>query len=236
MFKSAHLVKQLFVIVFLVISAYSIAAGNANDTLAFTKLKFSNIGKTTIPGTYKIDKNELEIKAGGNDIWGKHDEFGFEYIKLNGNFDFSVQIKCLSAVNIYTKAGIMARAALNDSSQHVFFQVFPDNRARNKNNGGCEFQYRIEAGANMKAIYPDLKMTGSSFDVTFPNTWIRLKRTDDIYTSYFSTDNKTWKQYSTFTLKMPLELYVGLAVTAHTAANYTTARFKSIQLSQPKAQ
>jgi len=202
----------------------------AQKGLRFSEFKFTDIGFATKSGTAKTDKDALEIKAGGKDIWGKHDEFAFEYKKLKGDFDFSVQVESLSAAHGYTKAGIMARADLNDSCQHVLFQVFPDNRSRNKNNGGCEFQYRMQTGGEMKAIYPDIKTAGNKFDVTFPNTWIRLKRTDDIFISYISPDNKMWSQYSSYTLKMPLELYVGLAVTAHHSDNYTKARFKNVQL------
>lgn len=202
----------------------------AQKELQFSEFKYTDIGFSTKFGTARIDGNKLEIEAAGKDIWGKHDEFAFVYKKLKGDFDFSVQVESLSAAHGYTKAGIMARTNLSDSSQHVLFQVFPDNRSRNKNNGGCEFQYRMLTGGDMKAIYPDLKTAGNSYNVTFPNTWIRLKRNGDIFLSYISSDNKTWHQYSSFTLQMPSNLHVGLAITAHHSDNYTTARFKSVQL------
>jgi hypothetical protein len=124
----------------------------------------------------------------------------------------------------------MARTGLNDSSQHVYFQVFPDNTPRNKNKGGCEFQYRSNAGDDMKAIYPNMETAGNKFDVAFPNTWIRLKRSGNVFESYLSNDNKNWNLYSSFTLNMPVELFVGLAVTSHNANDYTLAEFKSLML------
>jgi hypothetical protein len=195
--------------------------------IMFSDLKYLDIGTATKKGTEKINNNLLEIVAGGSDIWGKHDEFHFGYKILKGDFDLSVQILSLSAANKYTKAGIMARADLSDSSQHVFYQVFPDNSARNKNNGGCEFQYRLEKGSEMKAIYPDPNTSANQFNVSYPNTYIRLKRHGDIFEAYFSNDNKTWWLYTKFELKMPYELFVGLAVTSHNKTDYTTARFGS---------
>ena len=65
----------------------------------------------------------------------------------------------LSKTHQYTKAGIMARADLSDDSPHVYFQVFPDNTPRNKNNGGCEFQYRVEKGKEVKTNYLDFSCT-----------------------------------------------------------------------------
>jgi len=196
----------------------------------FSDLKYIDIGTATKAGTETINKDEIKIVAGGSDIWEKHDEFHFGYKKFMGDFNLSVRILSLTAAHLYTKAGIMARADLSDSSQHVFYQVFPDNSPRNKNNGGCEFQYRSLKGDEMKAIYPDPKTAGNKFNVAFPDTWIRLKRQGDVFKSYFSNDNKTWRLYSTFTLKMPQELFVGFAVTAHNKTDYTTAVFASARL------
>ena len=222
-------IRLLFV--FFVLSGISMIISAQKPVMSkiveFSDLKYLDIGKATRNGTEKISNNQLEIEAGGSDIWGKHDEFHFGYEKLKGDFDLSVQISSLSAANKYTKAGIMARVDLSDSSQHIFYQVFPDNSARNKNNGGCEFQYRLEKGTEMKAIYPDPNAEGNQFNVSYPNTYIRLKRHGDNFEAYFSNDNKTWRLYTKFELKMPVELYVGLAVTAHNKTDYTTARFGS---------
>ena len=59
-----------------------------------------------------------------------------------------------------------------------------------------------------------------------------LKRTGDVFESYFSNDNKTWKLYSTYTLKLPEELMVGLAVTSHNINEYTNAKFASVRLAK----
>lgn len=231
--KRIRIVSVLFFLAGVSTISYAQTA-NANNVgktiISFSGLKYTDIGAATKAGTATINKDEIKIVAGGTDIWGKHDEFHFGYKTLKGDFDLSVQILSLSAANKYTKAGIMARTDLSDSSQHVYYQVFPDNSPRNKNNGGCEFQYRLEKAGEMKAIYPDPKTAGNQFNVTFPNTWVRLKRRGDIFESYFSNDNKTWKLYSTFTLKMPDELFVGLAVTSHNKTDYTTAIFKSFHL------
>ena len=203
---------------------------NAGKVIPFSGFKNTDIGAATKTGTATINTDELKIVAGGSDIWGKHDGFHFSYKLIKGDFDMSVQVLSLSAANLYTKAGIMARTNMSDSCQHVLFQVFPNNSSRNKNNGGCEFQYRTENGGEMKAIYPDPKIKGNQCEVAFPKTWIRLKRQGDVFESYFSNDNKNWKLYSTFSLKIPLELMVGLAVTAHDSNAYTTARFGSVRL------
>jgi len=233
--KKSLIKKIIFLSTLLCISLISFTQNptiNMNDQgkkLPFSRFKNTDIGAATKAGSIIIQKDEIEIKAGGADIWGANDEFNFTYQKMEGDFDISAQILSLSPTNLYTKAGIMARTDLSDNCEHVYFQVFPNNSARNKNNGGCEFQYRHEKAAEMKAIYPDLKTAGNQFDVAFPNTWIRLKRQGDVFESYFSNDNKTWKLFSSFSLKLPSELYVGLAVTSHDSNEYTTAKFASMR-------
>ena len=190
-----------------------------------SELTYTDIGAATQPGSEIITNDKVTLIAGGADIWGTFDEFRFGYTKLTGDFDVSVQVLSLGKVNQYTKAGIMARADLGESSKHVYSQIFPDNTPRNKNNGGCEFQYRTEQGGEMKAIYPDVETAGNQFDVNFPNTWIRLKRKSNNFESFLSLDNKKWNLYTTFKLELPQELLVGLAVTSHNAEETTEAGF-----------
>lgn len=237
--------KKLFFILIFIIGSVFIQVANAggvensnltgNDKskiIPFSELKFTDIGATTKPGKVTIKKDEVEVVAGGADIWGKNDEFNFGYMKIEGDFDVSVQIKSLSKAHQYTKAGIMARVDLSDNSQHAYFQIFPDNSPRNKNNGGCEFQYRLEKGGEMKAIYPNPETAGNKFDVNFPNTWIRLKRHGDIFESYISSDNKNWELYSTFDQKLPPGLLVGLAVTSHNFNDFATSVFSNLMLKE----
>jgi regulation of enolase protein 1 (concanavalin A-like superfamily) len=224
---------MLFVAICLNMNAFAQkAAGNSKEENFFTASnhKSADVGTVSVPGTTTINKNEIEISAAGADIWGTKDAFHFCYNTIKGDFDISTQVMGLTATNMYTKAGIMARVDLDAGSQHVYYQLFPSNAARNKNNGGCEFQYRLEKAGQMKAIYPDLATAGNQYDVAYPNTWIRLKRTGDVFDSYMSSDNKNWKLYTTFTMTLPAELLVGLAVTAHDKAATTIAKFASVRL------
>lgn len=219
--------KILSIVIFTSIS--SLLAGQGKS-IPLTNLTFVDIGNVARRGVATVNPGEISAKATGADIWGKHDEFLFGYTKLKGDFDVVVQIAALSPAHKYTKAGLMARTNLSDSSQHVFFQLFPDNSPRNKNNGGCEFQYRVEKGADMKAIYPDINAAGNKFNVSYPDTWIRLRRKGDNFESYIGNDNVNWNLYSNFTLLMLRTLYVGLALTSHNSNQYTESLFRSFQL------
>jgi hypothetical protein len=200
------------------------------------RFKYTDIGNPAVAGSSTIDKNGLRIMAGGADVWGVKDEFGFSYFQQTGDFDFSARIESLSAPHLYTKAGLMAREELTDNSRHIFFQVFPNNNARNKNNGGYEFQYRQTKAADMKAVYPSRFEGTPEFPVNYPNTWIRLQRTGNDFTGYYSADGKTWKAFTTYTMDLSEKVFLGLAVTSHNAGESTKAVFRDITTSKNSIQ
>jgi len=222
------------ILMVMILSKATIVNAQADLTTEKTKaipaknFSHSDIGNPAIPGTANISKDGIEITAGGADVWGIKDEFHFAYIEKNGDFDMISRIESLTAPHLYTKAGIMAREDLTENCRHIFFQVFPNNNPRNKNNGGFEFQYRQQKGGEMKAIYP-ASFTGTpEFPVAYPNTWIRLKRTGNDFTGYYSTDGKNWKPFTTYTLELPAKIYLGLAVTSHNTKESAKASFRDI--------
>ncbi|MGK9254561.1 DUF1349 domain-containing protein [Paenibacillus humicus] len=187
-------------------------------------LSSANIGDPSIQGSFKQQDGRYEIVAGGEDIWGVRDQFHFAYVVHTGDFDFKVRLKSLDMPHLYTKAGIMARAALDADSPHVYMMAFPDNSLRNKNNGGCEFQYRETAGGDSVAIYPDDYTTvPPEFPVQYPDAWLRLKRSGDEFTAFHSSDGRSWKRYTQFAMKLPHECYLGLAITSHASEAAATA-------------
>ena len=199
-----------------------------SNPIPFSDFKNIDVGNPSIKGIVKISDNGFDMTAGGVDIWGVKDEFNFVYVERTGNFDLVSRIESLTAANQYTKAGIMAREDLTPGSRHIYFQVFPDNSPRNKNNGGYEFQYRLVKDSSMKAIYPKSSEGAPEFPVAFPNTWIRLQRVRNEFTGYYSSDGRTWKVFTTYALELPSKIYLGLAVTSHNPNNPTSAKFRNI--------
>lgn len=195
------------------------------EPIPIESFKHSDIGNPAIAGTVKISKGGFDVTAGGADIWGIKDEFNFIYVERTGDFDIVTRIESLSAPHQYTKAGLMAREDLTAGSRHIYFQVFPDNKPRNKNNGGYEFQYRQLKDGEMKAIYPKSAVGTPEFPVSYPDTWVRLQRVRNDFTGYYSTDGRNWKAYTTYSLELPAKIFVGLAVTSHNKSESASARF-----------
>ena len=187
-----------------------------------------DIGFPDQAGATKIIENGVQIVAGGADVWGVKDQFHFSYFEQSGDFDLVARVESLTAPHLYTKAGIMAREELSGDSRHIFFQVFPDNKARHNNNGGFEFQYRSAKAGEMKAIYPPKAEGIPEFPANYPNTWIRLQRVGNLFTGFWSADGKSWKVYTTYTVDLPKKIFLGLAVTSHNPKERATAVFRDI--------
>jgi len=190
--------------------------------------RHADVGNPAIAGTVTVTGGGFDITAGGADIWGVKDEFNFVYFEKTGDFDMAARVESLTATHQYTKAGLMAREDLTPGSRHIYFQIFPDNKPRNKNNGGFEYQYRQQTGGEMKAIYPARFEGTPDFPVTFPDTWIRLKRVGNKFTGYTGTDGKSWKEYASFTLDLPEKVFLGAAVTSHKTTESATAKFRNV--------
>ncbi len=213
-------------LILLIVAGFSLSA--QDKAISPKKFKSTDIGNPDLSGVTDLINDGISITAGGADIWGMKDEFRFSYFEQTGDFDLSARIESLTAPNLYTKAGLMAREELSDNSRHIFFQVFPNNNARNKNNGGFEFQYRKVKNGEMKAIYPAKSDGSPEFPVNYPNTWIRLKRAGNDFTGFTSQDGKTWKAYTTFTMELSEKIYLGLAVTSHDTKKTAKAVFRNI--------
>jgi hypothetical protein len=220
----------------MITSAISVSAQNSGNPASNPKgqpvvlstFKHGDVGNPSIAGIVKIQKDGIDMTAGGADIWGTKDEFNYVYFERTGDFDLVSRIDSLKGAHLYTKAGIMAREDLTADCRHIYFQVFPDNNARNHNNGGYEFQYREKKAGEMKAIYPKSASGVPEFPVNYPNTWIRLQRVKNDFTGYYSIDGTTWKPYTTFTLGLPEKLHLGFAVTSHNTSHNASAKFRNI--------
>lgn len=190
-----------------------------------------DIGGPTLAGSTTRDGDAVTIVAGGDDIWGTTDKFHFASQLRTGDFDISVRVESVVQADLYTKTGLMVRESLAANAKHVMALVFPSNAARNNNVGGYEFQYRATTGGNATALYPALPQP----TVNYPETWLRMKREGDTFIAYNSSDGFTWTEYQRTTLDMPDQIYFGLAVTAHVAAQNatTTAKFHLNSRRQP---
>ena len=192
----------------------------------------TDIGSPRIAGKTKQFGPDIEITAGGQDIWERRDEFHFAAVRVTGDFTLSACLASLTMADLYTKAGLMLRASLEVGAEHAFLLAFGDNQPRNKNNGGIEFQYRTEPQGACTGIYPPQPLAAPpDFPVRFPNVWLRLSRRGAAITAENSQDGRAWRTFTVHQQALPATAYLGLAVTSHNVSEHVLAVFSQVELS-----
>ena len=188
-----------------------------------------DIGAPTLKGTTAVAGKLVTVTGGGADIWGSADQFQFACTPMGGNFSLTAQIVSMTMADPYSKAGIMLRAGADAGAPHVMLFAFGDNRARNSNNGGIEFQSRSHRSGDCVGVYPPQPLAETpDFPVDYPNVWLRLQRRDDVYEGFVSKDGEMWRRYCQHKAVFAGVPLLGLAVTAHHASKPITVVFGNV--------
>ena len=165
-------------------------------------------GSTTVAG-----EGGFNLSGAGSDIGGTNDQFHFNYQQYTGDFDVKVRVESLSLSDSWAKAGLMARDNLTGGSRHAAAFATP-------NISGRFFQYRTAAAG--------LSTNSGSFPATYPNTWLRLKRTGNVFSGYAGVDGNSWVTLGSVTVALPATVPVGLAVTSRATNQPATALFREL--------
>ncbi len=70
---------------------------------------------------------------------------------------------------------------------------------------------------------------GMAADISPPN-WVKLNRTGNVFTGYYSPDGIIWTQVGSQTIAMGPTISVGLAATSHNNSALATANFSNVKL------
>jgi regulation of enolase protein 1 (concanavalin A-like superfamily) len=158
--------------------------------------------------------NAFTVVSTGTDIWNNSDEFRFAYKMLSGNGSITAKVESLTRNDAWSKAGVMIRETLDANSKHASVVVTPDNN--------CSQQYRnMAAGASASADW-----SGAAVKAPY---WVRVTRTGSMFKTETSPDGKTWTALGADrNIPMVANVYIGLAVTSHNPAAYSTAEFSNV--------
>jgi regulation of enolase protein 1 (concanavalin A-like superfamily) len=134
------------------------------------------------------------------------DSFNFTYRQVKG--DFTLTARLTSVSGSLSNTGLMMRATLNSNDQAAAIVL--------GSIGGRigEMGIRSTTGGSMTW------RTGNKFTVM--PAWFRLRRKDDVFTAYQSSDGVTWFKVGTSTIAMPTAYYVGFAACSGDIKNNTT--------------
>jgi hypothetical protein len=157
------------------------------------------------------------MTAAGADIEGTADQFHFAYKTLTGPGTIIARVDSVQNTHDWAKAGVMIRETLDPDSKNSFLCVTPGN--------GVSSQQRLDTGATTSHT--------NQTEITAPH-WVKLER--DVAGNFIasqSTNGSNWQPVgSAVPLNVPMtsDVYVGLAVTSHAAAETCEAKFSNVTI------
>ncbi|MDB5911149.1 MAG: domain containing protein [Massilia sp.] len=194
------------------------ASGVLNVSTPAPAFTSADIGATPSGSTTVInDGTDYDVTAGGPGIYGTADGGRFVYQQVTGNFDIKVQVTNITAAGTYPQAGLMARTDLSTGAMDVAITA----SSTYVTAGSYRFKYRSAPGAATT-------QTQGGGQANFPNTWVRLTRVGNVFTSYVSSNGTTWTQLGTVTLSTaPSTMLVGMVAASNVTTSTTTASFRN---------
>ncbi|HEX5399457.1 MAG TPA: hypothetical protein VFY06_10460, partial [Verrucomicrobiae bacterium] len=178
----------------------------------------ADIGSPGMAGSADDVNGGWTVTGGGKDIWNASDQFNFAYTTVNG--DGAVLAKVTSLQNSdpgtgWSKAGLMFRNDITAGSANVSIVATAGQ--------GISFQWRSTAGGQEQ--YP-----GSTVGGITPPVWLKLVRSSDNFTGFYSTDGSNWVQVSSQSVTMNASVLAGLDVTAHNNSASNTATYTNVSV------
>jgi glucuronoarabinoxylan endo-1,4-beta-xylanase len=167
-------------------------------------------------GSENWSNGVFTVAGSGSDIWGSSDAFRFVYETTSGNCTIIARVISLQeptsvTIDPWAKTGVMIRNSLDAGAANAFIAVTPSN--------GVTWQNRSSANGGSG----NAAMSGLGAPC-----WVKLARSGNAFTGYYSPDGTNWTQQGTATITMASTVYVGLAVTAHNSSGMATATFDNV--------
>lgn len=201
--------------------AYDCAGNIIDPSTSLTGSRWADSGDIGLPAlvgnAFSHEPGDVEIAAGGADIWGTADQFHYVHNFRTGDFDVKVKVARLDPTHASAKAGLMARETLDGPSATIWAITMSDRPPGRR---------VYEAGRRTTAAGPTASW-GSGPPSGLPNAWIRLRRNGDIFRAYHGTNGTDWLPLAgPVTQLLPPGVSVGLAATSHNVNQHTLAVFR----------
>ncbi len=173
-----------------------------------------------VPGPFvELASGKIIMGAAGADIWNAADEFRFVYKPLNGNGSIVAYVESVANTDPWAKGGVMIRETLDAGSTFAAVYSTPGN--------GCRYQARLTS--DVAAVSDSGVATPEQIALLAPH-WVKIERIGNSFNGYYSTDGENWTSMSwnPQTIAMTSNVYIGLALTSHSAGVLASAEFSDI--------
>lgn len=164
----------------------------------------------------------IYVCGDGSDIWNTSDQFRYTYQSVSGDFTMTARMTSFNGdSDAWSKIGLMVRNNTDRRSVHGMIALTRDN--------GIVFQGRTQYNRN-SSDFGSVSYNSNNMPV-----WLRLTRTGDTITTYYSTNGSTWTEVGSTTLNNlnSGSVLIGLAATAHNTSYRAAAVFDNITITGP---
>lgn len=210
-----------------------------------------DVGAPIMAGTadYAASSGTFYVDGGGADMFGAADQFHYVYRTLTGDGSIVARVRYQTDSSDWTKSGVMVKQAAASGSPYIADLVTPDASPSRPNINGVNCVFPSTApGAGCDAPLPPIIPTvghgirveynaKGSMSVTTvpagfvsPNKWLKLQRTGDLLTAFYSTDGVTWARIGATTIAMTNPVTIGLFVCSHNIRQTSSVAFDHVQL------
>jgi len=158
-----------------------------------------DIGAGGLAGSASFTNGVFTLFGCGSDIGGAADQFRLVYATNTGDCAITTRVATLDTyINSSAKAGAMIRESLNTNAMNAFIGVTAGN--------GVVFQYRSSTGGGT--------VSSAASGVAAP-VWVKLARTGNTFSGYYSANGSSWTLVGSATLSMASAEYVGVGISSH---------------------
>lgn len=197
-------------------------AASPNTILPGTQVRFvsiqlvaTDIGRPGVAGTLDRIPGGFAVSGAGSDIGGNNDQFGFSWEPRTGDFDVQGRIAKATITDAFLHVGLMARESL---ATNAMFAASLASSAQL----GCFFEVRKTTGTSTTTASPS-----DSMPVNYPHTWLRLRRSGNVFSGYASLDGKSWLLLGTNAFgSISNTVLVGLALSSQSSSVASQAELR----------
>jgi len=182
------------------------------DTLAPAPWQVADIGALNAGNIDVFTADTMRIRAGGNDVWDRTDNFRYVYQSLPSDGRLIVRVASQASSDVWAKSGVMIRSSLDSNSRNLLLAVTPGN--------GLTLQWRSQPGSTSAILS---QTTGTAAPV-----WLKLERFGSDATAYYSADGSTWTKSGSLS-GMTGEMLLGLAASSHNSTLFNETLFDHVQ-------
>ncbi len=179
----------------------------------------ADIGAVGLIGSAFSVSNLYTVNGSGASLTGTTpDQFRFVYQLMNGDGSVETQVLSQSRTNVAGYAGIMIRESTATGSRYMF--------VARQGNGPLVARTRASTGGSTAST--NLVGLTTLPGPTLTNCWLKLSRSNNLFSSFISTNGLNWTVFATNTVAMSTNVIFGPFVTSGNTNQLDSGTFTNI--------